>query len=363
MKTETGWFDFLIKEWILLAALSGLLLTSIYLGRIPAYSRSDFEILFMLLVLFVCGKGMENSGVFAQLARRLERGRFTPLKLVATTYGLSMFVTNDVALLVIVPLTLLLRSPRRHLLVILEALAANSGSALTPFGNPQNLFLYWHYHLSFGQFLRAIAPLSGFFLVLLLAAASALDRGKEGSREETQPIEPLGLTSRVYPVLTGLMILVVLKVLPLMAGLVALLYASCFDRRSLRVDYALLLTFFVFFGLTDNIKAMAVLGGIEHTRHVFLLSAMASQVMSNVPAALLLADFTQNWKALLWGSNVGGFGNLIASFANLIAYRLYVTGPGVTASQGRRFTAQFLAAGYLSFFLGILLFALLERTL
>jgi Na+/H+ antiporter NhaD/arsenite permease-like protein len=104
-------------------------------------------VLFILFVLFVVVKGLQRSGLLLRLSQRIEGGQFIPLKLVIATFCLSMLVTNDVALTVIVPLTLFLNIDRKDVLVILEALAANAGSALTLFGNPQNLFIYWFYQI------------------------------------------------------------------------------------------------------------------------------------------------------------------------------------------------------------------------
>jgi len=151
----------------------------------------------------------------------------------------------------------------------------------------------------------------------------------------------------------ALVLLVVVRILPFAAVVPPILYALIFDRKALGVDYPLLATFLFFFGFADNIKAL-VSPMIEHSGHVFLFSALTSQAMSNVPATLLFGKFTADWKALLWGVNVGGFGSLFGSLANLIAYRVYVSRDGATDTKS--FTAKFLLAGYAAFSLSVAIY-------
>ena len=271
-----------------------------------------------------------------------------PLKLIALTFFLSMLVTNDVALIVIVPMSLALDIERRDILVIIEALAANAGSAFTPFGNPQNLFIYWFYDLHPLAFITSIAPFSSLFLILLLAASMFIKtRGRIRPPRETPEI---GASAYIYGVLLIIILLDILHILPLAAGFGVIIYALLYDRRALRIDYPLLLTFLFFFGLAGNLKEMLATE-IGSSEHVFLLSALSSQIMSNVPATLLFAKFTSNWEALLWGANAGGFGSLFGSLANLIAYKIYVSHKSTDAPA--LFTMKFLFIGYLAFFMSM----------
>ncbi len=346
--------DFILKEWLLIVSGVGFVLTSVYTGHLPAYSTQELQVLFILLTLFIAVNGLQHSGLISKLSQRLETGRVIPLKLVATTFFFSMLITNDVSLIVIVPLTLALNINRKDILVIFEALAANAGAALTPFGNPQNLFIYWFYNLHPVQFITTIVPFSLVFLFILVSA-SFLVKTKSTINHSVE-IQRVHNSAYAYGILLIIVLLSVLHVLPVMAGLLVIVYALLFDRKALSVDYALLCSFFFFFGLADNMK-MLLAAEIQHSGHVFVLSAFASQIISNVPATLLFAKFTSNWKALLWGVNAGGFGSLFGSLANLIAYKIYVTHDN--ANNSAMFTVKFLIIGYAAFFLSIGLYFLL----
>ena len=356
MKIQSPLFDFFMKEWLLVTSAAGFILTSFYVAHLPVYSLDEIEVLAILFTLFVAVKGLERCGFIENLSRRLEKGKLIPLKLVLATFFLSMLISNDAALIVLIPLTLALNIERKDVLVILEALASNAGSALTPFGNPQNLYIYWFYNLKPFTFIVEIAPYSFVFLILL-SLASFLIKNKDtiSSKKATGKINR---NSTIYIVLILIILLAVLRLLPVPAVGVVLLYVILFDRKSLRVDYALLFSLFFFFGLADNMKMLL---GVEigHSEHVFMFSALASQFLSNVPVALLFANFTTKWQALLWGTNVGGFGSLFGSVANLIAYKLYVNHK--KSNNSGMFTVKFLLMGYLSFFIGIGLYFLLKN--
>ena len=345
----TAW---LAREWLLAAAGLGLALSSAFLGRLPRFSSDELEVLFLLWLLFVAVKGLEKSGLMAWVARYLERGGRVPLKLVLITFFLAALVTNDVALVVVVPLTLAMNTNRKGALVMLEAFAANAGSALTPFGNPQNLYLYWHYQVEPVSFMGVIAPFAAVYLIVLTAVALFIRTGAgSGLYQGSEPVER---TALVYLVLLTTLVLVVLRVLPFYFSYAVAAGVLLFARRALRVDYGLLLTFLVFFGLVDNVKHVLA-PFIENAGHVFLSAALSSQLIGNVPAAILLAEFTPDWRALLWGVSVGGFGSLIASFANLIAYRFYLAYQEDPVRR-RAFTWRFLFYGYLLFALGVCLY-------
>ena len=344
------------EEWLLVSSAFGLVATSLIVRRLPSYSPSDFEILYILLILFLITTGLQRHGVLRRIARRVESGGFISIKLVLATFFFAMVVTNDVALMALVPLTILLNIPHKAWLVIAEALAANAGSALSPFGNPQNLFIYWHYDIPFADFITTILPFSLVFLALLVLGAMMIRA--RGNPLATSKPNALSRSAWFYIFALFIFALAVLRVLPLAIGAVVILYAIILDRDSLRVDYALLLTFACFFGFTDNLQVLLE-SRLAHPHHVFLLAAFLSQIISNVPAALLLADFTDHWQALLWGVSVGGFGSLVGSLANLIAYRIYVRS---YRDDARSFTIRFHVVSYAAFFIGILLYFILLKT-
>ncbi len=353
MKAQASFIDFVLKEWLIVASGAGLVLTSVYIKRLPAYSSDEMQVLFLLFVLFVAVNGLRESGVILKVAQIIENGKLIPLKLVVITFFLSMLVTNDISLIVIVPLTLSLDVTRKGMLVILEALAANAGSALTPIGNPQNLFIYWFYNIPPWRFIKTIAPLSLVFLVLLIIASLSIRTQRKLQESKTLKVNK---NAYIYGALLAVVLLAVFHVLPILSAIVVILFALIFDRKSLKVDYALLFSFLFFFGIADNLKVILA-SEVAHSGHIFLFSAMASQVMSNVPAALLFANFTPKWQALLWGVNAGGFGSLFGSLANLIAYKIYVTDKGI--HDPARFTVTFLAMGYIALFVSIGLYFLL----
>ncbi|WP_456371013.1 SLC13 family permease [Thermodesulfatator atlanticus] len=344
---------FILKEWLFFSSLTALIFSSIYLKKFPSYSLHEIKVIFILFILFVIVKGLERSKILHALASRIEKGKYIPLKLILTTFFLSMIVTNDVTLLIIVPLTLALEIENKASIVILEALAVNAGSALTLIGNPQNLFIYWHYHLNFLAFIKAIFPFCCFFLFLLIIISSFL------SQKRINKVRYIKIERNYILYLLFLLIFVpvALGFLPIYLSFFILFYVLLKDRKTLMVDYSLLFTFFFLFGFSENLKEI-FFQNLKHTEHVFLTGAVLSQFISNVPAALILAKLTTQWKALLWGVSVGGYGNLMGSLANIIAYRLYVRQN--TSSDHNRFLLLFTGFGYLFFMLGIGLYFLCQ---
>jgi len=342
--SNNGLFDFFFREWLLFASIGGLAFTSLYLRRLPAIATSELHVLILLWAIFVAVKGLQDSGLIFRFSQSHERGRFVAFRLVAATGILSMIVTNDVALIVIVPLTLSLDIRRMDLVVILEALAANAGSALTPIGNPQNLFIYWFYNVHPLQFILTIAPLTISCLSALVVVSLFI---RTTGKAAAAPPRPVALKpAYLYGGFFILIVLSILRILPMATTIPLAAYVLVFDRKALRVDYSLLATLLCFCGLAGNIRLM--LGArIEHSGHVFLLSALSSQIISNVPAALLFSRFTTHWKAILWGTNVGGFGSLVASLANLLAYRMFIIHKN--GAGARAFTVKFVCLGYVMF--------------
>ncbi len=353
MKSQGRILKFIAKEWLLVAAATSFSLTALYAQRLPIFSWAELQILVLLMALFIAVKGLDNCGVLLWIARTLDQGRFVALKMVTLTFVLSMVITNDATLVVMVPLTLTLEIRRKDILIILEALAANAGSAMTPMGNPQNLFLFWFYQLTPNQFVTTIAPLAGVFLILL--AITSLFVNSNNISPIPQNIKRPSAGAPATILMLVIVLLAVLHVLPFWASLVTLGYGLAWDRKALRIDFMLLISLAFLFGFADNMKI--ILGpSLEHPDHVFWLSALASQIMSNVPATLLFAKFTPHWPALLWGVSVGGFGSLLGSVANLIAYKIYLSHAGLKHSL--QFTTLFMVMGYTAFVIGVGLYYL-----
>ncbi|MBE0651212.1 MAG: hypothetical protein IH595_10260 [Bacteroidales bacterium] len=358
LKRINHYKGFIAKEWLFLGSFLSLLITSLFFQRLPVYSEKEFQVVFVLFVFFITVKGLERSNLMLRFSQLIEAGRFIEIKFVLATFLLSMFVTNDVALVMLVPLTLMVNVERKGVLVILEALAANAGSALTPFGNPQNLFIYWIYGVHPATFILSIAPFSVFFLILISLATWLL---KGNSVAKSPDINSAEISSKAYSylLLLAVLILVILHLLPVFMVTAVIVYALIFDRKSLKVDYALLLTFVCFFGLADNLKDFFSTE-IGSTANIFLYTAGLSQLISNVPATLLLSKYTSQWEALLWGSNVGGFGTLVASLANLIAYKIYLSHES-SKSKKMSFTLLFMVMGFAALLIGIGLYFLIKN--
>ena len=338
------------EEWVFVASLLGLLASSLALHRLPHYTPDDFHVAFVLFVFLVIIRGLEKSHLLTWLAVKLSAEKHLALRLVFLTGALSTFVTNDVALMVVVPLTLALDIEGVEKIVILETIAANGASALTPFGNPQNLFIYYHFGLHAGEFVGAIFPFALVSLAFAMLMASTIK-----ARPMTLTSPAVGRDAYLYLAFFTLFLLAALKLLPLWVGAIPLLYVLVRDRAALRVDYFLLFTFLCFFGFTDNLTHVLRFE-LQSPTSVFVYSVLASQLISNVPSTLLLADFTSNWRALLWGVSVGGFGTLLGSLASLISYKLYLR----RRSEHRHYLAKFHAYSFAALALGILIYFALK---
>ena len=298
-------------------------------------SHIDFRTLSLLLCLMIVVEGTSQLGVFRILAEKLllktKTTRGLALTLCLLCFFSSMLITNDVALITFVPftiVTLTLAKKRDELIpiVVLETIAANLGSMLTPIGNPQNLYLFSAYNMRLSSFFTAIFPYALLSFVLIIIS-SCFFRKDELILTKNETKETINKThAMLYGVLFLLALLTVFRVLSDWIVLLICICSALFLNRSIlkRVDYSLLLTFvclFIFIGNLSEIPAVCVfLKEIILGKEV-VLSVLFSQVFSNVPAAILLSGFTNNGTALLIGTNLGGLGTLIASMASLISFK------------------------------------------
>ena len=329
--------SFIRREPVLLIAALAALISCFFVPPDAAYlDYIDLRTLALLYCLMTVVAGLRQAGLFAHLAHSLCQKaaglRAMALLLVLLCFFSSMLITNDVALLTFVPFAVVVlgmadRKKELIHIVVLQTVAANLGSMLTPVGNPQNLFLYSHYDLSLGDFIRVTLPIWLLSLLLIAAACLLFDRSRLTVFLGEEPgVDRRGLF--LYLALVILCLTVVLRLLswPVMLG-VLLAVLLVFDRRILlKADFMLLLTFVAFFIFAGNLARIEAVSGLLRrllAGREYLVSLLASQIISNVPAALLLSGFTDQSRALLLGVNIGGLGTPIASLASLISMKLY----------------------------------------
>ena len=330
----------------------------------------DFRSLGILWGLMVVIQGLKENAVFEKigqkLLRKVRKGWQLAMMLILLCFFGSMLITNDVALITFVPFAMMIlhNCEREDLMipvVVLQTVAANMGSMLTPVGNPQNLYLYGLTGMPIGTFMGTMLPYTVAMLILLLLSVLLLPGKMQqvGKRSDFDAVRTFGSTREIviYTALFVLALLTVLRLLDwrIMVGLIAVVVLLTDPKILFRADYILLLTFIGFFIFTGNMGRMGTvryaLGKIVEGRE-FYVGILTSQFISNVPATLLLSDFTRDFRELLLGVNVGGLGTLIASMASLISYKAY--GNAYPDSKGKYFLA-FTGVNLLFLFILILL--------
>lgn len=337
MKTRIA--AFLKGEAVLCVAAVCALITVVLVPPDGEYiGYIDLRVLCLLLCLMAVVAGVQSCGAFQWLAEQLLRrrpgSRALGVILVLLPFFASMAVTNDVSLITFVPFTLLLLEQlecRRAVvpILVLQTIAANLGSMATPVGNPQNLYLYAAYQLTPGDFFPVVLPLTGIALVCLAAAAApVLPRQLPVPELAGQTLRNPGKLA-LYGVLFALCLLTVFRVLPYGILTVIVVAALAVAEPSLlrKLDFGLLATFVCFFVVSGNLGRLPAVHDLLQSlleRSTLLTGILTSQVISNVPAAVLLAGFTDNWRDLLLGVDIGGLGTPIASLASLITLKLYL---------------------------------------
>jgi len=334
-----------------------LILTTLIRHEIPHYTSQDFQILLILACFMFITKGLEKSGILEWIAINVEKGRLVELKIILFTFFSATLITNDIALLVVLPLIFNLRKADKLLLTVLTAIAANAGSMLSPLGNPQNLYIYHYYDLHPLSFLKTMLPFGIFYLILLLIFCLFCFKSSGGAYEEKniEKIKIDKLETVVFTLAFFFFIGAILKVIPLIPSFIAVVLISLFSRNKKEIlyqlDYNLLLIFFFFFGFTDNLNHLLNLPYMEGPK-LFYSSLLISQIISNVPSALIFSEITKDWKNLLYGVNIGGFGFIMGSLANLIAYKLYIS----KYKDSKKFLIVFHIFNFIFLFLGILFY-------
>lgn len=335
-KKKSSFIEFLKKECVLVIAVTLAILSSFI--SIPKMSYIDFNVLILLFNLMVVVAAFKELKVLDSIAIGLLKKCNTytsiSLALVFITFISSMIVTNDVALITFVPLSIVIvRKANINVLkiVIFQTLAANLGSSFTPMGNPQNLFIYSFYNLSPIDFFKITLPiviLAVLFLVLLVF--------KDKKMNLSLDLEDVKIDNKrdVY-LFGGLFLIILLSVFHVIdykvTFLITIVMVLILNKKLFsQVDYSLLITFIGFFIFVGNISTMDVVknfmeGILNSPKSTFLASVLSSQVISNVPATMLLSGFTDHFKELLLGVNIGGMGTLIASLASVISYKIYAS--------------------------------------
>lgn len=347
------------KEKVFFISLVLAVLSSLFLQ--PKISYVDLKVLVLLFNLMIIVAAFEELKVMDKLAleilKKCKDTRRISLVFIVITFFSSMLVTNDVALITFVPLAILTFKKVKidsMKTIILQTLAANIGSSLTPMGNPQNLFLFTHYNLSGIQFFSVTIPF------VLLGILWLYFLNKRVSNEELQlSLHTVTVKNRKkVKVYIFLFIFIVFSVFGLVnykyTFLVIMLIILLMDRHLLKsVDYFLLATFVCFFIFIGNISNVEFIqyhmkSFLQESGRVYFSSILLSQVVSNVPCSILLSGFTDNWREMLLGVNIGGMGTLVASLASVISYKIYAN---ENEGKSRIYLSKFNLYSFVSLFI------------
>ena len=332
-----GATGFVKKNVVMIVAMVAALITAFIIPPDRAYlDYFDLKTLTCLFCVLAVVCALKNIHFFYLLAKKIVRvfktARMSVLALVYITFLGSMLIANDMALLTFLPLGIyVLSSTGKNKYMaftfIMQNIAANLGGMLTPFGNPQNLFLYTKFQIPNLEFMRIMAPPFALSVLLITVCCIIFVKPEPLTLKDEPMVLPVGRTV-LYLSLFALAIAIVFRGIPYWIGLIVIPAVLVFaDRKALKmVDYPLLLTFvffFIFSGNMARIEAVRSLFSTLLSKSTLLFSVLSCQVISNVPSAILLSQFTQNYRDLLLGVNIGGVGTLIASLASLITFREY----------------------------------------
>jgi Na+/H+ antiporter NhaD/arsenite permease-like protein len=328
-------------------AISLILAVATSLISTPKLNYIDFKVILCLFNLVVVGCAFEELKIMdraaVQIVNQCNNLRLVSFVMLSLTFFSSMLLTNDVALLTFVPLTLII-SKKVNInpmnIVIFQTLAANIGSSLTPMGNPQNLFLFTHYGITAAQFFKVMIP----FVMLGALWILALNL-RVTQKNLNIVLNPVPIKSKNQAVLFGILFIVIIfsifNLVNYVFAFILTMTIVLFINKNLlkEVDFFLLATFACFFIFIGNISHIELVNKylsylLNSRNRTFFTSIILSQFVSNVPASILVANFTSSWKEVILGVNIGGMGTLIASLASVISYKLYVNETGTENSSG-----------------------------
>ena len=334
-----------MKRLAILVKSNAVMIIAFFLAIITAFivppdseylSYFDFKTLTCLFTVLAVVCALKNVRFFYTIAEKIVKHfrnlRLAVLALVYITFIGSMLIANDMALITFLPLgyfVLLTADQKKYMCVtfILQNIAANLGGMLTPFGNPQNLYLYTKFNIPDGEFVLILLPC--FLLAILMITVCCIIFIKpepiffRGTERRLPPVK-----ISIYLLLFALAIVCVFRLIPYQISLVVIpIVILIMDRNALaKVDYGLLLTFvffFIFAGNMARIEPVSQFFAFLLEKNTLVFSALSCQVISNVPTAILLSEFTSNYRELLLGVNIGGCGTIISSLASLITFREY----------------------------------------
>ncbi len=332
-----GFSGFIKKNTVMLIAMLAALITCFFVPPDKAYlDYFDLKTLTCLFCVLAVVCALKNINFFYMLAKKIVRifrnARLSILALVYITFIGSMLIANDMALLTFLPLGMFVltttgKGKYMAFTFIMQNIAANLGGMLTPFGNPQNLYLYTKFEIPNLEFMGIMAAPFVLAIALITLCCIIFVKPEPLELREEKLSLPAG-RSIVYLLLFILAVAIVFRGIPYWIGLIIIPAVLIFmDRKALKmVDYPLLLTFvffFIFSGNMARIDAVRQLFSFLLDKSTLLFSVASCQVISNVPSAILLSQFTDNYRELLLGVNIGGVGTLISSLASLITFREY----------------------------------------
>lgn len=358
-------FDFCKKEIVFTVALVLTIISMFFVPVNAGYIEYiDFKVIALLFCLMAVVEGFKKIGVFDvisyKILSRTKNSRTIGMLLAFMCFFVAMLVTNDVALITFVPLTFILLGDNDNadeviFIVVMETIAANLGSMVTPIGNPQNLYLYSYFNMGIGEFLKVVLPFGVASFVLIFVVMWLKLKKATLDIEVSKAVIKSNFELVKYLVMFVLCLLVVLNVLDYRICFGIILVGMLLGDVALlkKVDYILLLTFVCFFVFVGNIGAIDTVRELVSSiiqGKTMIVGVALSQIISNVPAAVMLSGFTDDAKELMVGVNLGGLGTLIASLASLISYKFYAQKyPGSVGRYIKNFTI------YNVLFLGILL--------
>lgn len=321
----------------MLIAMAAAIITCFFVPPDRLYlDYFDVKTLTCLFCVLAVVCALKNINFFYMLAKKIVRvfrnARICVLALVYITFIGSMLIANDMALLTFLPLGIFVltttdKSKYMAFTFIMQNIAANLGGMLTPFGNPQNLYLYTKFTIPNLEFMQIMAAPFALAVLLITLCCLIFVKPEPLELKEEQLSLPVG-RSVLYLLLFALAIAIVFRGIPYWIGLIVIPGVLIFvDRKALKmVDYPLLLTFVFFFVFSGNMARIDTIRNLFSwllEKNTLLVSVASCQVISNVPSAILLSQFTENYRDLLLGVNIGGVGTLIASLASLITFREY----------------------------------------